>query len=139
MCCLETDGHQTLLTEEVCFSAPSISLTYCSLSKDPLVVVVAASNDVFTPQVLLSSFDFLATTRNRAYCFFMFCLHLLLILQDYLRFCTFALGLQLCILMLFLSSIRWHHPSNAYIAKRFLDMLIAAAPTGKHASMDYSL
>ncbi|KAL0021224.1 hypothetical protein WJX79_004043 [Trebouxia sp. C0005] len=51
-------------------------------------------------------------------------------LLDYLWFCSFALGLQLCVLMLFLSSIRWHHPSNAYIAKRLLDMLIAAAPTG---------
>lgn len=59
-------------------------------------------------------------------------LNLLLILQDYLRFGVFALGLPLCVLVLFVSSNRWHHPSNAYIAKHFLDVLMAAAPTGKH-------
>ena len=52
---------------EAFVSARAISLTFCSLSKDPLVGVAAADLDVFVPQVLLGSFDFLATSAwNRA-------------------------------------------------------------------------
>ncbi len=55
-----------LHTKMVGFSARSISPTFCSLSKDPLVVVAAVDDDVFTPQVLLGSFDFLAMGGSRA-------------------------------------------------------------------------